>query len=60
MTGTKAVLSPCIGICELDDRGYCEGCFRHTSEIANWLSYDDQQRQRLMDDILPLRQASSS
>lgn len=58
MTGSKAILSPCIGICELDEQGYCTGCFRDAAEIAGWLGYDDQQRQRLMDEVLPLRQAA--
>ena len=28
------ILSPCIGICSLDEEGYCEGCFRTGEEIA--------------------------
>lgn len=34
-------LSPCIGICRIDrTTGYCEGCGRTMTEIAEWLHYD--------------------
>ena len=52
-----AILSPCIGICRLDDAGYCEGCHRTGGEIAAWLSLDDATRLRYMDEILPARAA---
>ncbi|HVJ55048.1 MAG TPA: DUF1289 domain-containing protein [Aliidongia sp.] len=30
-------LSPCTGICQLDDQtGLCRGCFRTIEEIARW------------------------
>lgn len=48
-------LSPCIGICRLDERGYCEGCLRTGDEIARWRSMDDQERLRYMRDVLPAR-----
>jgi predicted Fe-S protein YdhL (DUF1289 family) len=25
--------SPCIGICQIDEAGYCLGCGRHADEI---------------------------
>lgn len=48
-------LTPCIGICRLDARGYCEGCLRSGEEIARWRSMDDTERLRYMRDILPAR-----
>ena len=53
----KAVPSPCIGICLLDDRGLCEGCLRTAAEIAAWPSLGDEERLRLMDEVLPRREA---
>jgi len=53
----KAVLSPCIGVCSLDDRGLCEGCLRTADEIAAWPTLGDDERLRLMDDVLPRREA---
>lgn len=51
------ILSPCIGICRLDERGYCEGCLRTGDEIARWRSMSDAERARFMDEILPGREA---
>jgi predicted Fe-S protein YdhL (DUF1289 family) len=37
--------SPCIGICKLDDAtGYCLGCGRTGSEIGDWISMSEGQR----------------
>ncbi|MEW6990867.1 DUF1289 domain-containing protein [Colwelliaceae bacterium 6441] len=40
------VPSPCIGICQSDDKGQCLGCFRTREERQNWikLSSDDKQK----------------
>nr|WP_282453006.1 DUF1289 domain-containing protein [Lysobacter sp. CAU 1642] len=51
-------MTPCIGICQLGDDGLCEGCFRSGDEIAAWASLSDAERTRLMDEILPGREAS--
>lgn len=53
----NAVLSPCIGICLLDDRGLCEGCLRTAAEIAAWSAMGDAERLRMMEDVLPRREA---
>lgn len=53
----KVVLSPCIGICELDAQGLCSGCFRTGSEIAAWSTMGDNERLRLMTQVLPEREA---
>lgn len=57
MTGFRAVLSPCIGVCALDEHGYCHGCLRSSGEIARWLQMDDDERLRLMEHVLPAREA---
>lgn len=54
---TAAVLSPCIGVCELDAQGFCTGCHRSADEIAAWLTLRAHERQWLMDVILPAREA---
>ena len=56
-TAFRAVLSPCIGVCTLDDDGLCEGCLRTTSEIARWSQMNDDERLQLMDVVLPRREA---
>lgn len=55
-TAFRAVLSPCIGVCTLDDAGLCQGCLRTTSEIARWSQMNDDERLRLMESVLPARE----
>lgn len=53
----RAVLSPCVGICSLDENGLCEGCHRSSAEIARWSQMNDDERLHLMEDVLPQREA---
>lgn len=53
----KAVLSPCIGVCELRADGLCAGCLRNVDEIACWSTLSDHARLDLMERVLPLRAA---
>lgn len=39
------VPSPCVGVCQIDDAGLCEGCCRNLAEIANWLQMSGKQKQ---------------
>jgi predicted Fe-S protein YdhL (DUF1289 family) len=50
-------LSPCIGTCRLDDRGYCVGCRRTGEEIGRWRAMSDTERLYVMQVILPGREA---
>ena len=52
----QAVLSPCVGICAVNPEGYCEGCLRTLAEIGNWLNFTHEQRDFLMDSVLPERE----
>jgi uncharacterized protein len=52
----QAILSPCVGICRLDPRGYCEGCYRTGDEIARWRSMSETERNHYMDVVLPARE----
>ncbi len=53
----RAVLTPCIGVCNLAADGLCEGCHRTAGEIAAWSTLSDEARLRLMQDVLPRREA---
>jgi predicted Fe-S protein YdhL (DUF1289 family) len=33
--------SPCIGVCEANNRGYCKGCFRSRDERLYWLKLSE-------------------
>lgn len=48
-------LTPCIGTCRLDARGYCLGCRRTGEEIGRWRVMSDAERLHVMRDVLPLR-----
>lgn len=51
-------LTPCTGICRLDERGYCEGCLRTGEEIGRWRLMSDPERLQLMRTVLPGRKSS--
>lgn len=53
----RAVLSPCIGVCSLNDDGLCDGCHRTSAEIARWPYMDDDERLRMMETVLPERES---
>jgi predicted Fe-S protein YdhL (DUF1289 family) len=55
LTGSPLPLTPCIGICRLDERGYCVGCRRNLDEIARWGTMSDTERLRCMREVLPKR-----
>ncbi|CAM3585123.1 hypothetical protein VA7868_04334 [Vibrio aerogenes CECT 7868] len=31
------VPSPCIGVCRVNERGYCQGCLRNRDERFRWM-----------------------
>lgn len=38
------VPSPCVGVCNVDEKGYCMGCMRKREERFNWLSMTPAQQ----------------
>lgn len=46
--GMQPVLSPCVGVCTLDDSELCVGCHRTAHEIAHWLEFSDGERNAIM------------
>ncbi|WP_233671447.1 DUF1289 domain-containing protein [Luteimonas cellulosilyticus] len=56
----RAVLTPCTGVCTLDADGFCHGCLRTGQEIGDWLQLGDAERARIMDVVLPAREARRS
>jgi uncharacterized protein len=42
-------ISPCIGVCIIDPRsGFCHGCARTIPEIAGWLDFSAEEKQRIL------------
>ena len=55
----SSVSSPCRNLCRLSaDGSLCEGCGRTLEEIGAWLQMGDAERQRMMDVVLPAREAA--
>lgn len=48
-------LTPCIGICRMDETGLCIGCRRTLDEIARWGTLSDEERLCCMLEVLPAR-----
>ena len=41
------MITPCVNICQMVNNR-CVGCGRTLEEIANWSTYNNQQRQLIM------------
>ncbi|TAN22364.1 MAG: DUF1289 domain-containing protein [Acidobacteria bacterium] len=46
--------TPCTGVCQAPD-GVCAGCGRTLAEIAAWRALSEEERLRIMHEVLPLR-----
>jgi predicted Fe-S protein YdhL (DUF1289 family) len=45
MTARTDVLSPCIGVCFIEQHnGLCRGCYRTLEEISGWLEMTPEQK----------------
>jgi len=42
------VPSPCVGICQSNDKGQCLGCFRTRVERQTWTSVDSDEKQKII------------
>ena len=42
------VPSPCIGICQSDNKGHCLGCFRSREERQNWTRLNANDKQKVI------------
>ena len=42
------IQSPCRGICQVDERGYCRGCMRTRDGRFNWQTFSDTQKQEVL------------
>jgi predicted Fe-S protein YdhL (DUF1289 family) len=42
-------ISPCIGVCIIEPAsGFCMGCARTIPEIAGWLDFSPEEKERLL------------
>jgi predicted Fe-S protein YdhL (DUF1289 family) len=42
------VPSPCIGICQSDDKGNCLGCYRTREERQSWITLTSDDKQKVV------------
>lgn len=42
------VPSPCIGICQSDDKGHCLGCMRSRDERQGWKHLNNDEKQKVI------------
>ncbi|MGY0398601.1 MAG: DUF1289 domain-containing protein [Ostreibacterium sp.] len=40
--------SPCIGVCEANNKGYCKGCLRNRQERQDWYAMNNSEKQHIM------------
>ncbi|HCE3037133.1 TPA: DUF1289 domain-containing protein [Vibrio parahaemolyticus] len=43
------VPSPCVGICTVDEKGYCKGCMRKREERFNWLNLTNERKLQVIE-----------
>ncbi|MGF1723699.1 DUF1289 domain-containing protein [Photobacterium nomapromontoriensis] len=43
-----SIPSPCVGICQVNNRGYCKGCFRSREERFNWQQFSNAQKRHVI------------
>lgn len=41
--------SPCINVCQVNNRGYCKGCFRSREERLHWFEVDNITRHKIIE-----------
>lgn len=42
------VPSPCVGVCQSDDKGYCLGCMRTRDERLDWTTFSSDIKQKVI------------
>jgi len=42
------VPSPCVGVCQSNDKGYCLGCMRTRDERQDWIKLDNDNKQKVI------------
>jgi predicted Fe-S protein YdhL (DUF1289 family) len=52
----KKIKSPCQLICTYDTDHVCVGCYRSAEEVANWDSYSDEQKRKVLDNTIKRRE----
>ena len=52
----KKIKFPCQLICTYDTDHVCVGCYRSAEEVANWDSYSDEEKRKVLDNTMKRRE----
>ncbi|MDP2236077.1 MAG: DUF1289 domain-containing protein [Bacteroidales bacterium] len=52
----KKIKSPCQLICTYDEENVCIGCYRTAEEVANWDSFNDEGKTKVLEEIIKRRE----
>lgn len=55
----EVVLSPCVGVCALDDDDVCIGCLRSGQEITQWGYLDNEGKRAILRNVAARFKADS-
>ena len=44
----EAPRSPCVGVCVLNERDVCVGCYRSSEEIVDWFMADAERKRDIL------------
>lgn len=44
----RAVKSPCVEVCALNDQDVCIGCYRTANEIVEWFSAGNERKREIL------------
>ncbi|MDY0077963.1 MAG: DUF1289 domain-containing protein [Bacteroidales bacterium] len=56
----KKIKSPCQLICTYDEDRICIGCYRSLEEVANWDSYTEEEKRKVLDNTMKRREEKGS
>lgn len=42
------VPSPCVSICQTDEKGLCRGCMRSRNERQEWINFTNDEKQKVI------------
>ncbi|MCP5326493.1 MAG: DUF1289 domain-containing protein [Oceanospirillaceae bacterium] len=56
----KPVISPCVGICALDENDICIGCYRTGREISDWGMMANDQRREVLQKVAERERAAAN
>ncbi|MCK9451426.1 MAG: DUF1289 domain-containing protein [Bacteroidales bacterium] len=56
----KKIKSPCQLICTYDEDRICIGCYRSLEEVANWDSYTEEEKRKVIDNTMKRREEKGS